>query len=67
LTGVAAVGADAYRNQAPVISEWKRTLSSEPEFLRRKAAEIYTKTGQEIRLHQDICARLIKWKPERAR
>ncbi len=60
LHGVAAAGAEAYRNKAPGISEWKRNLSSDPEFLRKKATEFYTKAGQEIRLHQDICSRLVR-------
>jgi hypothetical protein len=61
LSNVAAAGAEAYRNQTPALLEWKRNLASEPELLRRKAGELHTKIGQEIRLHQDICARLIKW------
>lgn len=65
LHGVAAAGAEAYRNKVPALLEWRRNLSSDPEFLRRKAAKLYAKAGQEIRLHQDICARLVRRRPER--
>jgi hypothetical protein len=58
--GVAAAGAEAYRNKAPALSAWKKSLSSDPQFLRRKAIEFCTKAGREIRLHQDICSRLVK-------
>jgi hypothetical protein len=61
LHSAATAGAEAYRNKAPALSEWQRNVRSEPEFLRRKATEFYANAGREIRLHQDICARLLKW------
>jgi hypothetical protein len=67
LGGVAAAGADAYRSKAPVLSEWKRSISSEPQILNRMVSDLFTKAQEEIRLHRDIVARLTKWNPQRVR
>ncbi|MFA5958107.1 hypothetical protein [Hyphomicrobium sp.] len=59
-SGIAAAGAEAYRKRAPTLSEWKNVLSLEPQVLNRKVSEIYARAENEIRLHQDIVARLIR-------
>jgi hypothetical protein len=65
--GIAAAGAEAYRRQFPVITQWRNSLASEPQLPIRKLSEFLTKAADEIRLHQDILANLFRLGPERAR
>ncbi|WP_409560156.1 hypothetical protein [Hyphomicrobium sp. MC8b] len=62
--GMAAVGADAYRKNAPALSELRHSLASEPQMLVRKLTEFYAKAEDELRLHREIVARML---PERGR
>jgi hypothetical protein len=60
LRGMAAVGAEVYRAQAPTLSAWKNTIADEPELLRRKASEFLAGAGDELRLHREILGRLVR-------
>jgi hypothetical protein len=58
---VVAFSAKVLRRNSPAISEWKTALASEPELINRKMFELRDKAEDEIRLHQDIFARLFRW------
>ena len=58
--GVAAVGAEAYRRKAPAISKLRRTIATEPQILNRKLSTLYSKAEDEVRLHQEVVARLLR-------
>jgi hypothetical protein len=60
LRGLSAAGAVLYRNWGPEFVEFKTRLLAEPELIGRRAVELRSKAEQEIRLHQDILARLVK-------
>lgn len=67
LSNVAAAGADIYRHRAPMLRDWTRSVSSEPEVLRRAVRHVVGKSRHEVRLHQDIVARLVQATPLKAR
>lgn len=58
--GLAAAGANAYRQKAPAISKWTSAVSAEPQLLQRKLSQLRAQAQDEIRLNQDIVARMVK-------